>query len=716
MAYNATFRRLALKVTRPSRTFHSSARAFIKVGDRLPNLDILVEQSPGNKVNLSELVAGKALIIGVPGAFSPACSKSHIPGYINHKKLKDAGDVFVIAVNDPFVVKAWGDSLDPTGESGIRFLGDPRAEFTQALDLSFDGTAVFGGPRSKRYALELENASSDTSNPRLNKRIASAATAPPTPLTNVMDSEDDFMSGMSSDEEDDVLQESDNDDGSGDDFGFDEPEPDLGISQKDITQKKKKSYDINFKVYHPEDIQSQQDILVDEVNMILNIRKEDAAILLRHFRWNKERLIEDYMDKPKKLLEEAGLGPSTSGPPKLEIIHGFMCDICCEDEVGLQSFAMKCGHRYCINCYTHYLSQKIKEEGEAARIQCPQDGCKRIMDAKSLDLLVSTDLRNRYYELLTRTYVEDKEHLKWCPAPDCTNAIECSIKKNQLDKVVPTVICDCKYRFCFGCILADHQPAPCELVKKWLKKCADDSETANWISANTKECPKCNSTIEKNGGCNHMTCRKCKHEFCWMCMGLWSEHGTSWYNCNRFEEKSGSEARDAQAKSRVSLERYLHYYNRYANHEQSAKLDKDIYNKTEKKMIQLQSASGMSWIEVQYLNSASQALQTCRQTLKWTYAFAFYLARNNLTEMFEDNQKDLEMAVEALSEMFEKPVIELADAKLKVEIMDKTTYCNKRRVILLADTADNLANGEWDFAAELKAPITIGRSSLGGSR
>src|SRR5436190_7941369 len=55
-----------------------------------------------------------------------------------------------------------------------------------------------------------------------------------------------------------------------------------------------------------------------------------------------------------------------------------------------------------------------------------------------------------------------------------------------------------------------------------------------------------------------MTCRKCKHEFCWMCMGLWSEHGTSWYNCNRYEEKSGIDARDTQARSRASLERYLH--------------------------------------------------------------------------------------------------------------------------------------------------------------
>jgi ariadne-1 len=301
---------------------------------------------------------------------------------------------------------------------------------------------------------------------------------------------------------------------------------------------------------------------------------------------------------------------------------------------------------------------------------------------------------HRYEVLLTRTYVDDKDNLKWCPAPECVYAVECGVKKRELSKIVPTVQCHCKHSFCFGCTLADHQPPPCSLVKKWLKKCEDDSETSNWISANTKEGPKCNSTIEKNGGCNHMTCRKCKHEFCWMCMGLWSEHGTSWYNCNRFEEKSGADARDAQAKSRHSLERYLHYYNRYANHEQSAKLDKDLYLKTEKKMTSLQSQSGMSWIEVQFLETASQALQQCRQTLKWTYAFAFYLARNNLTEIFEDNQKDLELAVENLSQMFEKPIPELAD--LKVDILDKIAYCTKRRVILLSDTAENLKNGVCD--------------------
>lgn len=203
-------------------------------------------------------------------------------------------------------------------------------------------------------------------------------------------------------------------------------------------------------------------------------------------------------------------------------------------------------------------------------------------------------------------------------------------------------------------------------------------------------------------------------------MGLWSEHGTSWYNCNRYEEKSGTDARDSQAKSRQSLERYLHYYNRYANHEQSAKLDKDIFHKTEKKMTLLQSSSNMSWIEVQFLETASKALQQCRQTLKWTYAFAYYLARNNQTEIFEDNQKDLEMAVENLSEvwlppryptidynqltnaqMFEKSPDQLAS--LKVQMMDKTAYCTQRHIILLDDTAKNLKEGTF-----VPEPVLLG--------
>lgn len=80
-----------------------------------------------------------------------------MPGYVNHAKLSSAGPTFVVSVNDPFVMKAWGLTLDPEGKSGIRFIADPAGEFTKALDLSFESSAIFGNDRSKRYALVIED-------------------------------------------------------------------------------------------------------------------------------------------------------------------------------------------------------------------------------------------------------------------------------------------------------------------------------------------------------------------------------------------------------------------------------------------------------------------------------------------------------------------------------------------------------------------------------
>lgn len=292
----------------------------------------------------------------------------------------------------------------------------------------------------------------------------------------------------------------------------------------------------------------------------IGLSMEDSATLLRYFRWNKEKLFEQYMDSPEKVLQQAGVSSATTNRSfKLAAaLDNFVCDICCDDSGEMDTVCISCEHRFCKNCYTQYLYQKIREEGESRRIQCPESECTLIVDEKTVELLVDKVTFAKYRELLNRTFVDDNDFLKWCPAPDCEYAVECNIPSTSLTSVVPTVECNCSHRFCFGCTLNDHQPCICALVNKWLKKCEDDSETANWISANTKECPKCHSTIEKNGGCNHMTCRKCKYEFCWVCMGPWSEHGTSWYTCNRFDEKSSAEARDSQTQSRISLERYLH--------------------------------------------------------------------------------------------------------------------------------------------------------------
>ncbi|MCJ1226182.1 Peroxiredoxin-5, mitochondrial [Toensbergia leucococca] len=147
---------LAVRAAKHQAHFHTSRPTLVQVGDRIPDLSVLVENSPGNQVNLSQELTGKGLIIGVPAAFSPSCSNSHIPSYLNSPHLPTAGSVFVISVNDPFVMKAWAETLDPNGKSGVRFLGDPTAKFSEALELAFDGSTIFGGLRSKRYALVVE--------------------------------------------------------------------------------------------------------------------------------------------------------------------------------------------------------------------------------------------------------------------------------------------------------------------------------------------------------------------------------------------------------------------------------------------------------------------------------------------------------------------------------------------------------------------------------
>jgi 2-Cys peroxiredoxin 5 len=143
------------------RAFSGTAARFVSVGDKIPSTAVY-DGSPGNEVNLAEETAlGKSVIVGVPGAFSPACSASHIPGYLKQLRLfgdKGYTNLYVVAVNDPFVQKAWGSDLTRNNYSDhVKFLADPRAEFTAALDLKFDATKVFGNERSKRYALLVED-------------------------------------------------------------------------------------------------------------------------------------------------------------------------------------------------------------------------------------------------------------------------------------------------------------------------------------------------------------------------------------------------------------------------------------------------------------------------------------------------------------------------------------------------------------------------------
>jgi len=117
------------------------------------------ENTPANQVNLAELFGGvkKGIIFAVPGAFTPGCSKTHLPGYVENAaalKAKGIDLIACIAVNDPFVMDAWGQAHKATGK--IRMFADPAGAFTKALDMELDLSKALGNVRSKRYSLIVE--------------------------------------------------------------------------------------------------------------------------------------------------------------------------------------------------------------------------------------------------------------------------------------------------------------------------------------------------------------------------------------------------------------------------------------------------------------------------------------------------------------------------------------------------------------------------------
>jgi len=257
---------------------------------------------------------------------------------------------------------------------------------------------------------------------------------------------------------------------------------------------------------------------------------------------------------------------------------------------------------------------------------------------------------------LDRSYVDDNANIKWCTAAGCGCAIRA--RKGQMG-----VQCSCGKRFCFSCNQDDHRPASCDELRRWQIKCHDDSETYNWLMTNTKACPKCQTSIEKNGGCNHMTCKtsSCKFEFCWVCLKPWKEHSGSYYSCNRYDpEKEVSNLDSQMNSSRAALDRYLHYYTRFMNHHNSLKFEVEAKQKMEEKIKELEKQGDKIWMDCNYLIEANDALYECRYALQYTYVYAFYLPQQgNYRAHFEMNQTELEQQTENLSGMLEKDVKEI---------------------------------------------------------
>ena len=132
----------------------------LKENDKIPNSEIFVfEKGEPTKKKIEDLLKSKkAIIFGLPGAYTSVCSAKHLPGYVNmHKQYKDKGiDLIIcISVNDPFVMNAWGKENN-IGDK-IIMIGDPFLNFTKAIGAEVDKSARGLGVRSNRFTMLVDD-------------------------------------------------------------------------------------------------------------------------------------------------------------------------------------------------------------------------------------------------------------------------------------------------------------------------------------------------------------------------------------------------------------------------------------------------------------------------------------------------------------------------------------------------------------------------------
>ena len=133
----------------------------IKVGDRIPSVSLKTMNADGMQtVSTDDLFKGKKVVLfAVPGAFTPTCTKNHLPGFVANAaaiKAKGVQTIAVTGVNDQFVMDAWKKAT-AGAEGKVEFLADGNADFAKAIGLTLDASGNGLGIRSKRYSMLVED-------------------------------------------------------------------------------------------------------------------------------------------------------------------------------------------------------------------------------------------------------------------------------------------------------------------------------------------------------------------------------------------------------------------------------------------------------------------------------------------------------------------------------------------------------------------------------
>lgn len=487
--------------------------------------------------------------------------------------------------------------------------------------------------------------------------------------TDLESGEDDFYSEEAAVENDDDEENYDFIDDESDDSG-------------DIVSHRQQHYT----VLNETDIRQRQEDDISRVSTVLSTSRVDASLLLQYYNWSVSKVHDEWFADEETVRKAVGL---LRKPVEILNDKDLTCGICFEVYPRKAMSSAACGHPFCSSCWRGYIGTAITDGPGCLMLRCPDPSCSAAIGHDMIDILACDEDKKKYTHYLLRSYIENNRKTKWCPAPGCEFAVDFVMGCGIYD-----VSCNCSHSFCWNCTEEAHRPVECGTVAKWILKNSTESENMNWILANSKPCPKCKRPIEKNHGCMHITCTPpCRFEFCWLCLGSWVEHGErtgGFYACNKYEtakqEGVYDESEKRRERAKNSLEKYTHYYERWATNQQSRqKALVDLHNIQNEKLEELSKTQCQPESQLKFIIDAMLQVVECRRVLKWTYAYGYYLSdlEKAKKQFFEYLQGEAEAGLERLHQCAEKelqvyleaeaPMVEFVDFRIKLAGLTSVT-------------------------------------------
>jgi ariadne-1 len=451
----------------------------------------------------------------------------------------------------------------------------------------------------------------------------------------------------------------------------------------------------SYSIVKASDLEKLRSILIQECEEFTCLDREEATILLISYQWNMDSLKDKWYEDTEENRRRCGLdftkeALTTLNKKKVKQ-NNSDCYICMAPKDST-FYALKCQHYFCGDCWKGYLESRLEDILTCISSTCPQEGCNFTVPENAFRLFIKGSKLKEFEKVIYKNFTDNNVDMKWCSAPDC------GICVRSISHFGKEVTCECGNVFCFKCGREGHRPCQCELIESWQVKNTSESENVKWLEAHTKKCPNCHKFIEKNQGCNHMTCRKeaggCGYEFCWICLGEWKPHGSNYYQCNQFNNEEVKKKENDAQRAKTDLEKYIWHFDRYVNHDKAIMLCKKLKILISSEIQTFISLKNLPYDEVRFLEEAVETIVKSRRTLKNTYIFAFYMKTCKERLLFEHNQYLLENDADKLHEMMEN------DSKKKLLEIDNYEQFMKEWTIFKSNVT-NLATATVKYQENL---------------